>query len=69
MQFINCQVELKLKWTKHSILASNGTENADAYFNDIIFAMKGKKLYMPVVTLSEKDNQKLSKLLSKGFER
>ena len=27
------------------------------------------KLYVPVVTLSTRDNQKLSKLLSKGFER
>ena len=27
------------------------------------------KLYATVVTLSAKDNQKLSKLLSKGFER
>ena len=31
--------------------------------------MKGTKLYLPVVTLSAKDNQKLSKLLSKIFER
>ena len=27
------------------------------------------KLYVPAVTLSARDNQKLSKLLSKGFER
>ena len=30
--------------------------------------MKDTKLYVTVVTLSSKDNQKLSKLLSKGFE-
>ena len=27
------------------------------------------KLYVPIVTLSAKDNAKLSKLLSKGFKR
>ena len=31
--------------------------------------MKDTKLYMPVVTLSARGNQKLSKLLSKGSER
>ena len=31
--------------------------------------MKNTKLYVPVVTLSAKDNQKLSKLLSKGLGR
>ena len=35
----------------------------------IIFFIKDRKLYVPGVTLSAKDNQKLSKLLSKGFER
>ena len=31
--------------------------------------MKDTTLYVPVVTLSVRDNQKLPKLLSKGFER
>ena len=36
----------------------------------ILFLLsKTKKLYVPVVTLSARENQKLSKLLSKGFER
>ena len=30
---------------------------------------KTKQNYVPVVTLSTRDNQKLSKLLGKGFER
>ena len=33
--------------------------------NNIIFTIKDTKLYVPVVTLSVKRNQKLSKLLSK----
>ena len=41
----------------------------DAYANNIIFTIKDTKLDVPVVTLSARDNQKLSKLLSKVFER
>ena len=41
----------------------------DTNSNNIIFPIKDTKLYVPVVTLSAKDNQKLSKLLSKGSER
>ena len=37
--------------------------------NNIIFTIKYTKLYIRVVTTSVKDNQKLSKLLSKGLER
>ena len=35
----------------------------------ILFLLSKTKLYVPVVTLAARDNQKLSKLLSKGFER
>ena len=37
--------------------------------NNIIFTVKDTKLYVPPVTLSVRDNKKLSKYLSKGFER
>ena len=36
--------------------------------NKIIFTIKDTKLYVPVVTLAARYNQKLSKLLSNGFE-
>ena len=72
MPFIDCQVELKLKWKKYCVFSADGTEN-DVNHNDnannIIFTIKDTKLYVPVVTLSARDNQKLSKLLSKRFER
>ena len=42
-----------------------GTDNANGN-DDIIFFTK---LYVPVVTLSARNNKKLSKLLSRGFER
>ena len=44
-------------------------DNASADNTNVIFAIKDLKLYDPVVTLSGKCNQKLSKLLSKGFGR
>ena len=68
---VNCKVELKLRWTKHCVLSVAGADNANGNNNDnnVIFIIKGTKLYVPVVTLSARDNQKLSKLLSKRFER
>ena len=69
MPLINSKVELKLKWTKYCVLSAVGNDNNDANSNNIIFIIKDTKLYVPVVTLSAKSNQKLTKLLSKGFER
>ena len=69
MPYINCNVELKLKWTKYCVLSAAGADNVDNRDSNIIFTIKDTKLYVPIVTLSARDNQKLSKLLSKGFER
>ena len=68
MQLINCKIELKLMLTMYCVLASNGSENADANSNNVTFTIKGKTLYVPVVILSAKDEQKVSKLI-KGFKR
>ena len=71
MSLINCKIELKLKWTKYFVLYVGGNENDINNNNNainIIFTIKYTKLYVPVVTLSARDNQKLTKLLSKGFE-
>ena len=57
MLLINCKVELKLRWSKHCVLSGAGTDNANGNNAD------------DNVTLSAEDNQKLSKFLSKGFER
>ena len=72
ISLINCEVELKLRWTKHCVLsvAGTGIDNGNNDNNHIIFTVKDKKLLcVPVVTLSARDNQRLSKRLSKGFER
>ena len=69
MPLINWKVKLNLTLTKHCILATCGNDNDNVNSNNIIFTIKYTKLYVLVVTLSAKDNQKLSKLLGKGFER
>ena len=40
MPLINCKVDLKLKWTKHCVLASDDVENDNADSNNIIFSIK-----------------------------
>ena len=69
--FFNCNLELKLRWTKYCVLSVASTDNVNGNNDDnnIIFTIKDTKLYVPVVTLSARDNKKLSELLSKGFER
>ena len=69
MPLINCKIELKLKWTNHCVLATGSNDNYDINSDNIIFTIKDTKLYVSVVILSAKDNQKLSRLLGKGFER
>ena len=54
---------------KTSVLGGNENDNADANSDNNIFTIKDTKLYVPVVTLTAKDNQKLSNLLSKRFRR
>ena len=59
MSLINCKVELKHEWTKYCVLSVDDNVNG----NNISFTIKETKLYVPVVTLTAWDNQKLSKLL------
>ena len=67
----NCKVELKLKWTKYCVLSAAGKDNESANADNAnrIILLSKTQLYVPLVTLSERDNQKLSQLLSKGFKR
>ena len=60
---------MELKYAEHRVLSVGGTDNDDVNADNIIFSTKDTKLYILVVTLSAKENQKLSKLLSKWIER
>ena len=66
MPLINCKVELKFKLAKYCVLSATGNDNLNNNDNDdngnnIIFTIKDTTLYVPVVTLSARDNKKLSK--------
>ena len=66
---INRKVELKHRWTKPSVLAAAGVDIDNIYSSNIIFTPKDAKSYVSVDTLSTEDNERLSQLLRKEFER
>ena len=51
---------MELNWTKYSVLC-NQDQNS-------ILQITKCELYIPIVTLNAENNNKLSELLSKGFE-
>lgn len=70
MSLTNCKVEWKHKWAKYYVLLAAGADNINSRDPNIyFFTIKDTKLYVSIVTSSANDNQKLSKDLSKGFQR
>ena len=61
MSLINCEVNLILTWSKDCVITNSTGEGK--------FAITETKLYVPVVTLSTKDNAKLLQQLKSGFKR
>ena len=61
MPLINCEVNLILTWSKDCIITNSTGEGK--------FAITETKLYVPVVTLSTKDNEKLLQQLKSGFKK
>ena len=57
---VNYKIHLELNWSKDCVVPTR---------NDTIFKITNTKLYVPIVTLSSKDNAKLVKLLEDGFNR
>ena len=61
MPLINCEVNLILTWSSTCVITeSNGA---------VKFAITDTKLYVPVVTLSTKENTKFLQQLKSGFKR
>ena len=58
MPFINCKIELSLKWIENCVLttAAIGVNTNAAGANSATFKITDPKLYVPVVTLSAEDN-------------
>ena len=61
MPLINCKIYLELNCTKNCVMSYIG--------GDTIFQIKSAKLYVPIVTLSTKDNVNLTEQLNEGFKR
>ena len=66
MLLVNCKIDLKLTWHKDCMISC--LDAADAR-NPVSFMITDTKLYVPIVTLSTKDNTNLSKQLNEGFKR
>ena len=61
MLLINCEVNLELTWSRDCVITN--------YTGEGKFAITETKLYVPVVTLSTKDNEKLLQQLKSGFKK
>ena len=61
MSLINCKIHLELSWRNDCVRSSIAGAT--------IFQIKSLKLYVPIVTLSTKDNVNLTKQLNEGFKR
>ena len=64
MPLINCEISLQFKWSKNCILVAGTGVNQNPYFE-----ITDTKFYLPIVTLSTRDNIKLLKQLESGFKR
>ena len=61
MPLINCEVSLILTWSSTCVITNSAGEGK--------FEITDTKLYVPVVTLSTEDNEKLLQQLKSGFKR
>ena len=68
MPLINCKIHLELNWNNNCVMYG-ADANADGNDTETTFKIKRTKLYVPIVTLSTKDNINLTKQLNKGFKR
>ena len=64
MPLINCEAELLLDWSENCVVISTNIANQFP-----TFTITGTNFYVPVVTLSTQDNEKLLPQLKSGFKR
>ena len=71
LPLINCKIHLQLEWDDNCVMyGANIYAGGDkAYNRETKFQITSTKLYVPVVTLSTKDNENLTKQLDEGFKR
>ena len=61
MPLINCKIKLNLTWKKECVVSTDA--------GDAVFIINDTKMYVPVVTLSKKDNKDFIEQQNKGFQR
>ena len=64
MPLINCEVELIFNWSANCVMIYTNANNQVP-----TFTITETNLYVPMVTLSIQDNEKLLRQLKSGFER
>ena len=71
MPFIKCKIHLELNWNNNCVMYGADTYAGGNNANDreTTFQITSTKLYVPIVTLSTKDNVNLTKQLNKRFKR
>ena len=71
MHVINCEIHLELNWNNNCLMygADNYAGGDNANNRETTFKITSTKLYIPIVTLSTKDNVNLTKQLNEGFKR
>ena len=65
---INCRIHLELNWNNNCVMYG-ADANADGNDRETSFKITSTKLYVPIVTLSTKDNVNLTMQLNEGFRR
>ena len=71
MPLINCKIHLELNWNNNCVKYGADTYAGGDNDNnrETTFQITSTKLYVPIVTLSTKDNVNLAKQLNEGFKR
>ena len=71
MPLINCKIHLELNWNNNCVMygADTYAGGDNANNRETTFQITSTKLYVPVVTLSTKDNVNLTEQLGEGSKR
>ena len=71
MPLIACKIHLELNWNNNCVMygADTYAGGDNANNRETTHKIKSTKLYVPIVTLSTKDNVNLTKQLNEGFTK
>ena len=71
MPLVNCKIHIELNWNNTCVMYGADTYAGGNNVNnrEATFQITRTKLYVPIVTLSTKDNVNLIKQLNEGFKR